>query len=49
MMMNIKKLQQEITGLHFNWLQQVEREIIEGTGHTGRGAVVQAIAVKVLD
>ncbi|MDP2284175.1 MAG: class I SAM-dependent methyltransferase [Pseudohongiella sp.] len=49
MMMSIQKLQQEITGLHFNCLQEVEREIIEGTGHTGRGAVVQAIAVKVLD
>ena len=36
----------ELPALSFEHLLELEREIIEGTLHTGLGAVVQAIAVK---
>lgn len=39
-------LQGELSPLHFKYLADVDREIIEGKGHRGLGAVVQAIAVK---
>ena len=39
-------LRQELAGLHFVHLQELERPVIEGRYHTGLGAVVQAIAVK---
>ncbi len=44
--MNSAILKDELNGLHFKQLQELEREIIEGTHHTGSGAVVQAIAVR---
>lgn len=47
MMMTQQLLEEELAGLDFNHLQQLERHIIEGTGHTGKGAVVQLIAKKV--
>lgn len=36
----------ELPGLKFSHLIELEREVIEGTYHTGIGAVVQAIAAK---
>ena len=36
----------DLSGLEFLHLAELEREIIEGSFHTGLGAVVQAIAVK---
>ena len=36
----------ELAGLRFKHLVELEREVIEGTYHTGLGAVVQAIAIK---
>ena len=39
-------LRQSLAGLNFQHLQSLEREVIEGSYHTGLGAVVQAIAVK---
>lgn len=36
----------DLAGLEFLHLAELEREIIEGTFHTGLGAVVQALAVK---
>ncbi len=39
-------LKQELKGLEFNLLQELERDIVEGSHHTGLGAVVQAIARK---
>ena len=36
-------LQNELQGLTFERLQKIEREIIEGIGHTGMGSVVQVI------
>jgi SAM-dependent methyltransferase len=39
-------LTRELPGLKFTHLLELEREVIEGTYHTGIGSVVQAIAVK---
>ncbi len=39
-------LKRELAPLEFNHLAEVERDIVEGTGHRGLGAVTQAIAVK---
>jgi len=46
MMMTASLLKRELEGLSFFHLEEIEREVIEGPGHTGRGAVVQAICVK---
>lgn len=46
MMMDSEILRAEIPGLSFRHLLEQQREVIEGEGHTGRAAVVQAIAVK---
>ncbi len=46
MMMTAAILRKELSGLEFLLLRECEREIIEGHGHTGTGAVVQAIARK---
>jgi len=46
MMMSKDTLKAELNGLRFAHLQELERDIIEGSGHTGRGAVVQAIAIR---
>ncbi len=37
-------LRTELAGLEFLHGQELERDILEGDGHTGRGAVVQVIA-----
>lgn len=37
-------LQTELDGLEFVHGQELERDIMEGDGHTGRGAVVQIVA-----
>ena len=39
-------LRNELSGLNFEHLAEVDREIIEGTGHSGIGVVVQSIGVK---
>jgi hypothetical protein len=39
-------LTRELPGLKFIHLIELEREVIEGTYHTGVGSVVQAIASK---
>ena len=41
-------LQQELGALDFEHLQELEREVIEGIGHTGQGSVIQLIARKSL-
>ncbi|HPF37021.1 MAG TPA: class I SAM-dependent methyltransferase [Phycisphaerae bacterium] len=38
------KLRSELTGMTFTRLEELERDVIEGVFHTGRAAVVQAIA-----
>lgn len=47
MMMTQMLLAQELNGLEFSHLQQLERHVVEGTGHHGKGAVVQLIAKKI--
>lgn len=44
--MTLAELHQELKGLVFEHACETERELIEGTLHTGRGAVVQLIACK---
>ena len=39
-------LSAELTGLDFKHIKELERNVIEGTYHTGKGSVVQLIAVK---
>lgn len=46
MTMTIDGLRAELTGLEFVHALELEREVIEGEGHTGLGAVVQMIARK---
>ncbi len=46
MMMSVPLLEKELKPLHFQHLLELKRNIVEGTGHTGDGAVVQAIAIK---
>jgi len=45
MMQSGQDLNQELEGLEFELLREIERDIHEGQFHTGRGAVVQLIAV----
>ncbi|MCB1666013.1 MAG: class I SAM-dependent methyltransferase [Pseudomonadales bacterium] len=44
MLMTAEKLQAELPALHFSLLREVERNIVEGSYHTGIASVVQAIA-----
>ncbi len=46
LMMSASMLAQELDGLVFEHLEELEREVVEGAGHTGVGAVVQCVAVK---
>jgi len=39
-------LRQELAGLEIELLQELERDVVEGKFHTGRGAVVQLVARK---
>jgi hypothetical protein len=43
-MQSEESLRLELAGLKFRHLIELEREVIEGSYHTGLGAVVQAIA-----
>ncbi|AOY02024.1 bifunctional 2-polyprenyl-6-hydroxyphenol methylase/3-demethylubiquinol 3-O-methyltransferase UbiG [Jeongeupia sp. USM3] len=45
-MVTAAMLHEELAGLDFRHLRELEREVIEGTYHTGLGAVVQLIAAK---
>ncbi len=42
--LTLASLQVELAGLEFIIGRECERDVIEGTGHTGRGAVVQVVA-----
>jgi SAM-dependent methyltransferase len=46
MLMTLDKLRTELEGLQFIHARELERDVIEGKFHTGRGAVVQVVAVK---
>lgn len=44
LLMNLGSLREELAGLEFLVGREIERDVIEGDGHTGRGAVVQILA-----
>jgi SAM-dependent methyltransferase len=44
LLMTAPQLREELAGLEFEIIREIEREVIEGGGHTGRGAVVQMLA-----
>ena len=46
MSMTLDALRTELDGLRFTLGRELEREVVEGKYHTGRGAVVQVVAVK---
>ena len=46
MMMQAQELEQELTGIQTQTCEELEREIVEGIGHKGTGAVVQYIGIK---
>jgi SAM-dependent methyltransferase len=46
MLMTLNLLRTELAGLRFVHARELEREVIEGKFHTGRGAVVQVVAIK---
>ena len=47
MMMDAESLQAELSGLKFQHLQELTRELHEGEFHDGTGAVVEVLAKKV--
>ena len=46
MTMSLKQLETELAGLIFEHAVELEREVVEGKFHTGKGAVVQLVARK---
>ena len=44
LLMTLASLRDELAGLEFLVGREIERDVIEGNGHTGRGAVVQILA-----
>ena len=44
MLMTLAKLRDELFGLEFEIARELERDVMEGAYHTGRGAVVQILA-----
>lgn len=46
MMPDLATLRTELAGLRFEHAAELERDVVEGDGHTGRAAVVQVIAFK---
>lgn len=46
MMMTLDQLRCELPGLRFDHARQTVRDVLEGQGHTGPGAVVQLFATK---
>lgn len=44
--MTADQLRQELDGLEFEIIEELERDVVEGKFHSGRGAVVQVVARK---
>jgi hypothetical protein len=44
--MTLRALEHELRGLEFSHAAELRREVVEGSLHTGTGAVVQVVAVK---
>jgi hypothetical protein len=42
--MTLADLREELSGLRFLIARELERDVIEGSGHNGHGAVVQILA-----
>ena len=47
LLMNLKDISKELTGLEFLQSQEIERQLLEGTLHKGFGSVIQIIGRKV--
>lgn len=45
-MMTVESLEKELEGLKFEHAVELDRDIVEGLFHTGKGAVVQIVGVK---
>ena len=45
-MMTLQSLEEELTGLEFEYAVELDRDVVEGQFHTGKGAVVQLIGKK---
>jgi SAM-dependent methyltransferase len=46
LMMTLEGLEEELKGLNFEYGVELDRDVVEGKFHTGKGAVVQIIGVK---
>ena len=46
LMISLSTLREELAGLRFQHAEELERDVVEGRQHTGRGAVVQVLALK---
>ncbi len=46
MLMTADKLRKELSGIDFEMLHEIERDVVEGTLHTGHAAVLQAVALR---
>jgi len=46
LLMTLVELRDELTGLDLEVAREVERDVMEGSGHQGRSAVVQILGVK---
>ncbi len=44
LLLSLTSVREELAGLEFLVAREIERDVIEGDGHTGRGAVVQILA-----
>lgn len=45
-MMTLQGLEEELAGLKFEYGVELDRDVVEGQFHTGKGAVVQIIGIK---
>jgi len=46
LMMTLQGLEEELQGLTFDYGVELDRDVVEGKFHTGKGAVVQIIGIK---
>ena len=44
--MSLQALEDELRGLEFTHAVELKRDVVEGSLHTGTGAVVQVVAIK---
>jgi hypothetical protein len=48
LLMTAAQLRDELAGLEFEIVRELERDVCEGSKHTGRAAVVQVLALRAL-